>query len=460
MSQSLEWLSDHWLDVLVPVLVFLGAYLVGLWLRSVLYRYFGRWKAWTRWRGHQIVASTIRQPFIVWFLLLGALIATQVSILAPDQKLLAARIIGTLFFASLAWVAIMIGEKLIRLYSASIKMPPGPSAVLVYILRVTAAVIALLIILAIWGISISPLLLVIAALVFFAALALRDAIPNYIFGAQMVSARQMKPGDFIKLDSGESGQVISITWQNTQVRSIDGNEILIPNSKLARSTVINYGHQLTKARDPFHFNTRLHLRELTGLQASNLTELMTILKEAPDSVVYYHVHHFLEEHLVLTPEPANDFAIWVRNTLGNDILAERLASIDTFAFPTIGAVKQRLIDTIEDYLRNNPDNRQAPDQEEFHFIRSISFILPTPYVAHDLREFVEILRKVTIDSIYFHIYESRIRLQRGTNDFSIWMADSLDEKDLAARIAAIDPYVYTLESLRNRIIEQVENRIK
>ena len=73
---------------------------------------------------------------------------------------------------------------------------------------------------------------------------------------------------------------------------------------------------------------------------------------------------------------------------------------------------------------------------------------------------MEILRKVTIDSIYFHIYESRIRLQRGTNDFSIWIADSLEEKELAARIAAIDPYVYTLESLRHRIIEQVENQIK
>ncbi len=317
-----------------------------------------------------------------------------------------------------------------------------------------------MIILDIWGFPVNPILLVIAVIVFVAGLALRDAIPNYVFGMQISSARQIKIGDFIKLESGESGQVTSITWQNTQIKSLQGESILIPNSKLARTTVINYGHRLKKAIAPFHFNTRLHLRELTGIKACNLTELYTILKEVPDSVVYYHVHHFLEEHLYLTPEPTNDFAIWVNSTLGDDILSEQLASIDTFAFPNIGTVKQRFIDTIEDYLRNNPDSRRCPEGEEFHFIRSISFILPTSYVAHDLREFVEILRKVTIDSVYFHVFESRLRLQKGTNDFSIWISDSLGEKELADKIASIDPYVYTLENLRNRIIEQVENYIK
>jgi hypothetical protein len=81
-------------------------------------------------------------------------------------------------------------------------------------------------------------------------------------------------------------------------------------------------------------------------------------------------------------------------------------------------------------------------------------------VAHDLGEFLEILRNVTIDSIYFHIYEARMRLQKGTNDFSIWIADTLGEKELANKISAIDPYVYTLGNLRNRIITQVENYIR
>jgi hypothetical protein len=63
---------------------------------------------------------------------------------------------------------------------------------------------------------------------------------------------------------------------------------------------------------------------------------------------------------------------------------------------------------------------------------------------------------VTVDSIYFHIFEARLRLQKGTNDFSIWMADSLGEKELAEKIANIDPYIYTIENLRSKIIEYIE----
>jgi len=456
MTQWLEWLSDNWTIVLVPFLVFASIYVIGLWIRILLFRYLGGWHSWTKWRGHQAVANSTRRPILDWFILLGAYIAVQVSALSAVYKLLAGLIISSLFIISLAWVVANISDKLIRLYSDDENASKQPTRIGVNVSRAIIGIIAALGILSVWGVPVSPFLLIIVVILLVIGLALRDTIPNYISGLQMSSGKQIKVGDFIKLDSGEAGQITAINWQNTQIKSLQGEDIIIPNSKLARATLVNYGRPLKKATDPFHFYTRLHLRELTGLKAGNLTELVTILKDMPDAVVYYHVHHFLEEHLFLAPEPANDFALWISNTLGNDILGERLASIDTFTLPNISAVKTRLIDTIEDYLRNNPDSRKAPEEEEFHFVRSISFILPTPYVAHDLGEFVEVLRKVTIDSIYFHIYEARLRLQKGTNDFSIWISDSLGEKELADRISNIDPYVYTLENLRSRIIEQVE----
>jgi small-conductance mechanosensitive channel len=460
MTQWFDWLSDNWPLIVVPILVFLAILAIGIWLRIWLYRNFVRWQGWTRWRGRNAVAESVRRPFLHWFIILGVYVAVQISVLSPEHKLLAGRILGTLFIASLAWVTIVIGEKLIRIYTAHFRSQKRPAAIAINAMRVTVIVVAILIVLSIWGAPVNPILLVLAVILFVVGLALRDTIPNYLFGMQIATGRQIKVGDFIKLDSGESGQVSSMTWHNTQIKSLQGDSIIIPNSKLARATVVNYGRPIKKSSDPFHFYTRLHLRELTGLQASNLTELVSTLKEMPDSVIYYHVHHFLEEHLYVAPEPANDFAIWVNTALGNEILGERLASIDTFTLPNLGMVKQRLVDTIEDYLRNNPDNRKAQDEEEFHFIRSISYILPTPYVAHDLLEFKEILRKVTIDSVYFHIYEARMRLQKGSNDFSIWISDSLGEKDLADKISSVDPYVYTLENLRNRIIEQVENYIR
>ena len=219
--------------------------------------------------------------------------------------------------------------------------------------------------------------------------------------------------------------------------------------------------ELIKAKEPFRFYTRLHLSELTGLRASTLEQLLNIIKEVSGSCIYHHTHRFLQQHQYLSPEPPNDFAYWVAEILGEDELGERLSSIDTIQFSSIHSLRERIIITIEDYLR---DNRSAKlkfsnEGEEFHFIKSVSFVLPTNYVAYDLGEFAEILKKITIDSIYFHIFEARLRLEKKTNDFSNWIETSIGDKELSEKISGLDPYTHTLEDLRKTIIRIIERSI-
>lgn len=220
--------------------------------------------------------------------------------------------------------------------------------------------------------------------------------------------------------------------------------------------------ELTKAKEPFIFFTRLHLRELTGLRASNLKQLVNLLKTVPGSAVYHHTHHFLQQHQYLSPEPPNDFAYWVNGVLGEERLGEMLAAIDTIQYSTIRALREKIIATIEEYLNSHPtaNLRFASEGEEFHFIKAVSFVLPTPYVVRDLKEFMDALKMVTIDSIYFHIFESKLRLEKETNDFSRWIEDWLGDKDLADEIAGLDPYTYTLEGLREKIMGLIETRVK
>ena len=217
---------------------------------------------------------------------------------------------------------------------------------------------------------------------------------------------------------------------------------------------------MKKSRQPFRFFNRVHLTELTGIKAKNLEELVDILKNAPDSIVYYHTHHFLEEHHYLTPEPANDFAVWVSNVLGDETFGEKLASIDAFEFPTLSALRERMVNVIGEYISSGQEMRKAPEGREFHFMKWVSVILPTPHAARDLREFVEALRKLSLGSLYFHIFESRLRLGRVTNDFSVWMKDSLEEQALAEAIEKVDPYTYTPEDVRSQLIKLVEKRIE
>ncbi|MFA5337669.1 MAG: DUF5752 family protein [Candidatus Omnitrophota bacterium] len=219
---------------------------------------------------------------------------------------------------------------------------------------------------------------------------------------------------------------------------------------------------LTQNAQPFKFYTRLHLSELTGLRASNLAQLLKLIKEVPGSCIYHHTHRFLQQHQYLSPEPPNDFAHWVNEVLGEASLGEKLASIDTIQFSTIRSLREEIIKTIESYIKNNPLTRLkfASEGEEFHFIKSVSFIVPTKYIAYNLSDFVEILKKITIDSIYFHIFEARLRLERTANDFSYWIETSIGDKTLASIIAHLDPYTYTLEDLRRAVVRVVEEYIR
>lgn len=219
--------------------------------------------------------------------------------------------------------------------------------------------------------------------------------------------------------------------------------------------------ELTKAKEPFRFYTRLNLTELTGLKAGNLTQLLDYIKEVPGACIYHHTHRFLQQHLYLSPEPPNDFAYWVSSVLGEDELSERLACIDTIQYSTIRGLREKIVLTIENYLKTNPTSKMkfASGGEEFYFMKSVSFVIPTNYIASDLKEFIEILEKITIDSIYYHIFEARLRLEKGTNDFSNWIETSIGDKKLADELGRLDPYSFTIEDLRKAIIKKINKRV-
>lgn len=219
---------------------------------------------------------------------------------------------------------------------------------------------------------------------------------------------------------------------------------------------------VTKAKEPFQFSSRLHLVELTGLKAATLAELLERVKTVPGSSIYHHTQRFVEQHLDLSPEPPNDFAYWVAEELGDPSLGEKLSSIDTIQFPTIRSLRDKISATIENHLKETPSAhlRFAEPPHEFHFLKSKSFIFPTHYIANDLKEFADILKIITTDSIYFHIFEARLRLEKNGNDFSVWIENAVGNPDVARKIANLDPYTYTLNNLRKKLVALVESGIK
>jgi small-conductance mechanosensitive channel len=72
------------------------------------------------------------------------------------------------------------------------------------------------------------------------ALALQDTLSNLFAGFYVAIARQIRLGDYIKLNTGEEGYVTDIAWRSTTIRGLANNMVIIPNAKLAQAIVTNY----------------------------------------------------------------------------------------------------------------------------------------------------------------------------------------------------------------------------
>ena len=159
------------------------------------------------------------------------------------------------------------------------------------------------------------------------------------------------------------------------------------------------------------------------------------------------------------PEGANDFAYWVANTLQADRLGEELTSIDIVQYHSLADIKNAFVKMLERHIAENsgPMRTVAPGRE-FHFMRAIRFSLPTECSATDYAGFIECLRKVSVSSLYLHVFEARLRPPYGVDDFSHWFRTNFNDEIVGREISRLDPYSYTLEGLRQRIIRILEKR--
>lgn len=205
----------------------------------------------------------------------------------------------------------------------------------------------------------------------------------------------------------------------------------------------------------FKFYSKADLTILSGKKAKNITELFEGVQTVPDSSIYYHTHKYLQQHHYHSPEPPNDFAFWITNVVNEDALGERVSSIDIIQYDEIAEIRQAILKVLEDYLKQGNIFREAPSGEEFHFICSKVFIYPTHYYASTLKEFRNAIENISINSLYYHLFDSRLRLKNGENDFSLWFR-SLGNGKLAAELLKLDPYTMTLEGLRNKVINMID----
>lgn len=208
----------------------------------------------------------------------------------------------------------------------------------------------------------------------------------------------------------------------------------------------------------FEFFTEAGLTKYTGYKADSLRSLINGLESVSGSSIFYHLHHALFRWHFETGGHLNDFARWSHRQLQEDLLAEKLSSVDPLSYTSIREAREAMIQHIKNHIGEVESLPRVPRGREFYFTEIQSFIVSTGEIAHDLESFYNCIKNVESYSLFYHLIEARVRMGKQANDFSHWLRNELDEVDLAEKIEHLSPYVYNLYEIRSKLLEMIQER--
>ena len=207
---------------------------------------------------------------------------------------------------------------------------------------------------------------------------------------------------------------------------------------------------------PFSFFTVAYLTRIGNQCARTLMEFLKGLEECSDASIFHHTFQTLGSHHFLTEGFSNDFAQWVLASANRDELAERLAALDIRDYLSIAELRTDLRRVMSAYCAQYPNYAAQEALEPFYFCESVEVTEPLGLTAQNLQEFRDGIRQLSHSSFYFHFISSRLRLHLRTNDFSVWLENSLGLETLANKVNRVDVYTNTLDSARASLVRLIE----
>ena len=227
-------------NLIFPIALAVGGFALGVIVEGIILARLRRIAARIKWSGEGIVTAALRGMFIVWFGLAGVYAATLFLNLTAAARTVIDDVALAILLLSFTVLFARIAGDLVKLYERNSGGALPAASIFTNLSRLLVFVIGILIVLQSLGISITPILTALGVGGLAVALALQDTLANLFAGLYVLASRQIRPGDYIKLESGEEGYIEDIAWRSTTMRLLSNNLVIIPNSKLASTIVTNF----------------------------------------------------------------------------------------------------------------------------------------------------------------------------------------------------------------------------
>lgn len=223
-----------------PIIVFIVSTSTLLILRGLAFKLLHKWAEGTETDIDDIIINSFKTPSIYWMIAIGLYIGVDMSELPEKYVFYLSKTIHVIVILSIAIASSNLAGKIFASYIRRTNLPIPTTGLANGILKGLILILGLLITLSVIGISITPFITALGVGGLAVALALQDTLSNLFAGIHILVEKSIRVGDFVRLETGQEGYVEDITWRTTRIRMLPNNMVIIPNSKLAQSTVTNY----------------------------------------------------------------------------------------------------------------------------------------------------------------------------------------------------------------------------
>ena len=226
-----------------------AVFLTGARLTYLLITYIAaKWAKKTPTQLDDLILSRIKSPVSYLILLAGVSIGFNFLPLPDSVKIILSKIIASIILIISCYLATFFLNLLTKAWINKAREVIGRRrqkdlmAVSRKILNFIILTLLVIFILSVWGIKVTALVASLGIAGIVVGLALQTTLANVFGGIFLIADGSFKIGDFVQLDSGESGEIIDVGLRSTRIKSFDeGNEIIIPNNSLVTTKITNYG---------------------------------------------------------------------------------------------------------------------------------------------------------------------------------------------------------------------------
>jgi len=288
---------------LMSILVIATGYLVGQLLKRVVGRRLAALAKRTHQTWDDAVAIELSKRVPFWCALLSVYVVSGYWQVVPHVERTLTKFLIVAIGASITLMAAAIVASLTRDYGRRVQGDLPITSLSQNVARIVVVILGVLTILHSLDVSIAPLLTALGVGGLAVALALQDTLANLFAGIQVTLARQVRVGDYIRLDSGHEGHLVDIAWRSARIQMGSHNVVVVPNAKLAQAIVVNYGLPDKEIVTTLEFGVA-HGSDLTRVEQATLDEARAVQRSVPGGVAAFdpsvRFHSFTESGIGLT----------------------------------------------------------------------------------------------------------------------------------------------------------------